>query len=189
MGKTISEAIAEIQGRIKDLEEQARPLKLQVNVLCEIDGLPALYPNVNEESPSTTKPMGLRIRVDEFTADKLGRAVRRYLEMRKEADPNNGPARIEDIKNALVEGGFDFRGKDPMQAVSVSVGKSTHTFKKVNEQGHIGLAEWYGIVRTKSKPTSTTSVNTDDDLDGEDGTEDQTDAQFSEPSKVEVNSD
>lgn len=150
MSKTIGDAIAEIEAKIQSLDAQARELKKQVNLLCQIEGVAETYPDAGGDCETAPKAKALRIRVDQFAGKKLARAAREYLEMRRAADADNAPAKIEDIHRALLDGGFSFGTTNGMQALSVSLGKSAHTFWKLND-GHFGLSEWYGKFRPKSK--------------------------------------
>jgi hypothetical protein len=174
MSKTISEVIAELQGKISDLEAQTSALKRKVNDLCSFDGTPEIYPDVPPDEASSVKVRTVKLRPDEFTADKLMKAIRRYLEMRKNANPDNAPAKPEEICAALRDGGYDFRGKEPISAVSISLGKSTHTFKRLSP-GLFGLASWYGLARP-TKPKHGNGGNGSDEED-----EDQVEAPGVEP--------
>lgn len=169
MSKTISEVIAELQEQIVTLESQSNALKRKVNDLCPFDGIPEVYSDISSGDPAAVRSKIVRLRPDEFTPDKLMKAMKRYLEMRKAADPDNAPARVEEIVAALREGNFRFRDKEPLSAVSISLGKSSHTFHRLGN-GQFGLNSWYGIVSrpTKSKPGN--GIVEDDD--GEDAEED-----------------
>lgn len=174
MSKTIADAIAELAEKIAAKENEVNGLKRMVNTLCEADGRDPEYVDVAADAMPGVKSKTVRLRPDEFTADKLMKAMRRYLEMRKATNPDNAPAKVDDICKALQEGGYDFRGKDPLQAVSVSLGKSSHTFKRLSS-GSFGLAVWYGTVRPpKTKtPGATSTANNVDDEDEDDDDLDQ----------------
>ena len=187
MSKTIGEVIVELQEQIQALDAQTTTLKRKVNDLCPYDGLPEIYPDVSVDDVSTIKTRTVRLRPDEFTADKLMKAIRRYLVMRKEANPDNAPAKVEDICAALRDGGYDFRGKDSLSAVSISLGKSSHTFKRLTN-GMFGLNSWYGITRPRIANKAETPQG--DDLEEEDETNGQVaveDVVDDGPAKVEMN--
>jgi hypothetical protein len=169
MSKTIAEAIAEIQESISAKDAEINALKSRVNILCEADGQSPLYPDVPQPGQSTSKSRVLKLRPDEFTADKLMKAMKRYLEMRKDTTPENAPAKPDEIAKALVDGGFDFKGKDPQAAVSTSLGKSSHTFKRFDGSGLFGLHTWYGgrprVPSTTIRDNATASAAEDEDDD------------------------
>jgi hypothetical protein len=166
MPKTIAEAIAELQESIQAKDAEINAVKRRINVLCEADGQEPLYPEVPEPGVTTVQSRVIKIRPDEFAADKLMKAMRRYLEMRKLATPENAPAKPEEITKALISGGFDFKGKDANIAVGTSPGKSSHTFKRFDASGLFGLHVWYGG-RPKRKSEVTAEQDEDDDDDAE----------------------
>lgn len=157
MSKTIAEVVAGFQSDIAELDKQSNALKRKVNELSLLDGTPEPYADVPTDGVATSKSKTVKLRPDEFTADKMMKAMRRYLEMRKAANPDNAPAKAQEIADALRDGGYDFKGKDPLSATSISLGKSTHTFKRL-ASGVFGLAAWYGNVRPPKGKTDSVSA-------------------------------
>lgn len=156
--KTIGDLETEIQSR----EEQIVGLKRSVNVLCGMAGIPAKYEDAGQATATARR--GLNIAGDQFVNVALNTAVKDYLTMRKTAGLE-GPASAEEIYGALEQGGFDFSTKDKATALGglrISMGKSSHTFKKLNN-GNYGLNEWYGIQPRKptAKKTDTAAPASD----------------------------
>lgn len=111
--------------------------------------------------------MSLSIRSDQFYGQPLAAAIRTILEMRRKQE--RGPATVNEIYGALIEGGFAFDTRNDENAkrgLRVSLTKNSVTFHKL-PNGKYGLLDWYPGAKTK-RPRSGTSTDAADDDNGND---------------------
>jgi hypothetical protein len=150
MSTPIEAAIAEIKEKIAAKEREVLPLRITVNELCKIAGLPEEYPNVNSPDASTTATAATTLswRSDQFFGRPLAGCVVEYFEARKKA-AKEGPATVDEIYEALSAGGFRFEGTsgseaNTKRAIKISLTKNTAQFVKVKDD-LFGLKKWYSI--------------------------------------------
>jgi hypothetical protein len=139
--------------RIMELEQRVNAYKASVNTLCEKDGLPPMFPNgggggskpASDSAPSPIRPdMPTAIRPGAFYGKKQQTAVRELLAMRKAAG-GNGPAKPNEILEALKAGGYQVEAKtDEIALVGLRamLRKRNTVFHKL-PNGAWGLREWY----------------------------------------------
>jgi len=101
-----------------------------------------------------------------FYGRGLSTCIREYLASRKNAGLVK-EASLDDIFNALQEGGFDFLTiaadkKDAKRAVAINIGKNTATFLKL-PSNDVGLLEWYPDVRKRKEKGGSDKTKTDDE--------------------------
>jgi hypothetical protein len=141
----VSRTIEMVQGQIRGLESDLSEKKRMVNSLCSLIGRPAMYAN--------TEPVGgsaVGIRADEFYSRPLATVVRSILEKRQAI--GLGAASLDELYEAMVQGGFRFEAKNDgtaKRSLSVSLAKNNTTFHRV-PNGHIGLLEWYPDAKKSS---------------------------------------
>ena len=149
-GSPFHAAINELEKDIVALERKRNGLIDAVNVLREKAGLPPrepIGPN-GDGSGAATSAGGATstLRSDQFYGKRMGAAARAYLEMRKAS--GEGPAKPRAIYEALVAGGYEFRGKgetNQMVVLRTTLRKSPMFHKLPN--GLWGLTEWYPSVK------------------------------------------
>ena len=136
---------------------------MTINLLCQQSGTDPLYPDIDKEDGNAASAG--RILPDTFHGMPVGKAVRIYLAMRRESGV--GPALVEDIYDALLAGGHDFK-KDKtgaIQGLSISLGKSAHTFRRLPND-HYGLTAWYGDGRKRRRKPNSAIAGTSDEAPG-----------------------
>ena len=175
MSKTLAELVSEKEMELSGLQEQVTAIKQEINLLSRYDGLDEPYPDaVGTTSHARVSAKAIKIIPDQFTNKPPGKAARIYLELRNAADPENRAATLEEIRDGLLAGGYSFGTKDPIQALGISLGKTTATFKRVGDNGLWGLTAWYGIKPGRSKLNNGSAADIEEeDIGGdeEDGLE------------------
>lgn len=154
MDSTTQATIDKIRTQIRTLEEQIEKKKEAVNLLCEMEGEPAMY---NDIKSATTAVSMTAFRSDQFFGKALATAVKEILEQR--AARNLGAISLNELFDTLKAGGFEFDNSNDQIAkrnVAITLSKNTAAFMKVPSNGHIGLAEWYpNAKKKKEKPAGT----------------------------------
>lgn len=136
-------AINKLVADIDRKETELVSMKRTVNTLCGYANLPEKYSNV--EDP-VSGGGGIKISPGKFHKKPLATAVGEFLKMR--GDPSkggSGPATIDEIYAAMVEGGYKFDAKNDdtaRRSLSISLAKNTATFERLRS-GHVGLKVWY----------------------------------------------
>lgn len=174
MADHIRQTIADLQKRLAEDEKKVLDSKRLINQLSDMAGIPKPYADNELAEPGSG--VSLTIRSDQFYGQPLASCIRDILEMRKAL--NQGPATINEIYDALVEGGFEFDTKNDENAkrgLRISISKNTTTFHKLPRNGRIGLREWYPNVRSKKSQKDEESVeNQPDEVAEEDNDADVT---------------
>lgn len=147
----IAKAVSEIDA----LSARIAKLKGFVNQACELAGLPPHYADTGPDSDAlalTAVGRAAKWRPDEFFNKPFTGAVRRILEARKEATGRNEPARVEEIHEALLSGGYSFESTNAdaqKHSIRTSLGKNTLTFVRLPNSDLFGLTDWYGGPKTR----------------------------------------
>lgn len=177
MSDHLVRTIADMERKITEQERQVVELKRSVNVLCSMAGIAPKYDNVTD--PTAIGAQSATIKGDQFVNKPLNSAVKDYLSLRRSSGLD-GPAAAEEIHSALEQGGFEFESRDKtvaMNSLKISLGKSSHTFKRL-PNGKYGLNEWYDIKpRAIKKKTADTPGEEESELTlpmSSDGTSEQT---------------
>ncbi|MDM4767275.1 hypothetical protein [Pelomonas sp. SE-A7] len=160
MSDPIQLAIAKLQAKLREQERAASKTKMAINALCEAVDLPPMYAEDAEENHDVAS---LSIRSDQFYGQPLAAAIRTILEMRRKQD--RGPATVNEIYAALIEGGFAFDTRNEENAkrgLRISLTKNSVTFHKL-PNGKYGLLDWYPAAKTKRPRNGSTSGAADDD--------------------------
>ncbi len=164
MSDPIKLAIATLQAKLKEQERAASKTKMAINALCDAIDQPPMYA---EDAEDGNDGVSLSIRSDQFYGQPLAAAIRTILEMRRKQE--RGPATVNEIYGALIEGGFAFDTRNDENAkrgLRVSLTKNSVTFHKL-PNGKYGLLDWYPGAKTK-RPRSGTSTDAADDDNGND---------------------
>ena len=153
MSDHIKATIKDLQAELQKAEAAVVEKKKLINMLCSHAGMPPMYANADLESSSG---LALSIRSDQFYGQSMITAMRQVLEMRKALD--QGPATVNELHAALVEGNYVFDTKDEANAkrgIRISVTKNSAIFHKL-PNGKVGLLEWYPNVKVPKgkKPAS-----------------------------------
>lgn len=143
-------AIDLLVAQIADLERKANAYRASVNVLCERDGLPPMFPDGgggaptrHEDTPKGNTPHPTQIKSDTFCGKPQQTAVRELLAIRKGA--GHGPAKPSEILEALRLGGYQVEAKNDdiaLVGLRAMLRKRTNIFHKL-PNGAWGLREWY----------------------------------------------
>lgn len=121
---------------IEDIKREIAARMRTVNDLLKMQGKEPLYPDPD----AVTSTGSMKIRRDQFYTHGLSTAVREYLNLRKHL----GPATLDEIYSALVNGSFQFdaKGEAAKPSLKQSLHKNTAIFHRLPNQTY-GLAEWY----------------------------------------------
>lgn len=174
MGQTLTNplnvyqpAIEALEKELSDLERQANALLTSINLLREKSGLPPRAGGLATVGSSEgRKPSSIHLHSDAFTGMKLGSAVRKYLEMRKQSG-GDAPATTREMFDALKEGGFVSGAKDDatgMVVLRTMLRKNTTTFAKL-ANGKYGLRAWYPNLKPTKESQAAQSGNAEDHED------------------------
>ncbi len=153
MSDHIKLAIGDLEQKLQVQLAGVLRLKSAINILSETIGEPAPYADISDPTsavPEVRASKQVSIRADEFYGKPLSSAVRQVLALRKEANPDNGPATVDEIHQALKRGGFAFEARDEenqIRGLGVSISKNSALFARL-PNASVGLAEWYD----KKKP-------------------------------------
>lgn len=113
------------------------------------------------------------IRRDQWYGQPISTAIREYLTMRRAS--NAGPSTVNEIYDALTQGGFKFDAKDEENAkrgLRISLTKNTSIFHRLPDGKHYGLIEWYPDIKVRKERLSAADDTADAaDGNGEDSTE------------------
>jgi hypothetical protein len=83
----------------------------------------------------------------DFFGKPLATAAKAVLQARYEAAGKPAPASVEEIREALLQGTYDFgttNAEQQRQSIRISLGKNSTTFVKLPNTDLFGLPEWYG---------------------------------------------
>jgi hypothetical protein len=167
MSDHLKSTIADLQQKLREQEATVVRTKSLINQLAEMAGMPPVYARSELEASAG---VDLSIRSDQFYGQPQATAVRDILKMRKAL--NRGPATINEIYEALVEGGYAFETKNDENAkrgLRISISKNTALFHKL-PNGKIGLLEWYPAAKkAKRQGASGSAVATDPEEEVDDG--------------------
>jgi hypothetical protein len=162
MSDHIRQTIADLQKSLIEDEQKVLDKKRLINQLAQHAGIGAIYSNAELQSGPT---VNLAIRSDQFYGQPLASSIRVVLEMRKAL--NQGPATINEIHQALLDGGFAFDTKNEENAkrgLRISITKNTSLFHKL-PNAKFGLLEWYPNAK---QPKPGKAQEADDGDDGDD---------------------
>jgi len=141
--------VTNLQGHIRDLEQEIIDTKRMVNRLLVRKGQQPLYPDAAIDGEAGTV---FGIRSDQFYGESLSGAMRQYLKMRRAA--NLGPATVHEMYEALVRGGFAFgtdNEENRKRIIRLSLVKSSSLFHRLPDGTHYGLPDWYGDIAKKEQ--------------------------------------
>jgi len=140
-------AIEALKGEVVDLENKVAAARAMTNRMCEMAGVPAVYPDAGI-AQRTSSEAG---RADLYYGKSITTAARELLETRNAA--GRGPASPREIYDGLVAGGLQFESESEtnrLVGLRATLRKNSGIFHKL-PNGQIGLLAWYPKVRaTKS---------------------------------------
>jgi hypothetical protein len=148
MSDHLTKTIEDLRLKLQEHETAAIETKKLINQLCAYAKLPLQFQDA-ELQPSGG---GVAVRRNSFFGRPLTTCVREFLEMRKRA--GLGAASIDDIFNALQEGGYDLgtvsaKGEmEQKRGVAISLAKNTVAFVRL-PTGDWGLLEWYPNIKKR----------------------------------------
>jgi hypothetical protein len=126
---------------IDEAESKIRPLRETANMIAAQLGEAPPFPELDKGRP---QGRGLRLKPDQFAHHSApSPAAREFLEWRKQH--GGGAAALDEVYQALVEGGYPFEGRDG-SAIKAGLKIALAKDKKVEElsNGHYGMRAWYG---------------------------------------------
>lgn len=170
MDEATKATIDKFRLKLEGIEAQARKIKIAINGLCELEGEPLMYPDADADGQAggfSASSFPIQ-RSDQFFGRPMATVAREILAWR--ATKQLGAVSLEELFAVMVQGGFDFEGKDEgtkKRGLASTLGKNP-AFTRVPSSGHIGLAEWYPNAREKrssKEPRFRTEIRVD--LDGD----------------------
>lgn len=159
MDEGLSQAVALLEAQLKKQERAALDTKRAVNAIYMAAGESPRYSD--SDLGESTGP-SLAIRSDQFYGQPLAASIREVLEMRRAL--KQGPATVNELYEALLQGGFKFDTKNEdnsKRGLRISLTKNTVTFHKL-PNGKFGLLEWYPNAKS-AKPKVNGEPEGDDD--------------------------
>ncbi|MBC7835985.1 MAG: hypothetical protein H7Y88_12930 [Phycisphaerales bacterium] len=155
MSQDFSSAIAALNVQLAKQEREVRETKRLINKLSAMDSAPLPHPNAELDTDEGGTLGALRR--DQFYGVPLATAIRDYLKMRRSSGA--GPATVNDIYGALLQGGFKFDTKNEANAkrgLYISLAKNAAVFHKLpggssDAAAVFGLTEWYPNAKAEEK--------------------------------------
>lgn len=169
MSDDVLSVVGKIESQIVGLEEQITHKKRMVNDLLSLAGQQPRYGDVELEQRHGG---GITIRSDQFHGQPLATAVRNYLEVRRAA--NFGPAKVTEIYDALVEGGYVFETKNAANAkrgLRISLTKNPAFYRLPGPAGAYGLRKWYPTAMKRGETKEEEGPNGEPETDQGDAAE------------------
>jgi hypothetical protein len=156
-----SETITKLQSKLAQAEAEVGKIKKAINLLCELDDKPAMYPETENISQVV-----VRLKGDEYHNMPQATAITEILERRKSA--NLAPVTVDEIYDDLIAGGFQFtKGKNEgiqKRGIAISMSKNRKFYRLPNEKW--GIKTWYNIKDAKedsnNEPVQNTQENKED---------------------------
>jgi hypothetical protein len=167
MGTDPNPAIELLVAQIEELERKANAYRASVNVLCEKDGKPPLFPDNGSggggraggpERSQGSPSASVQIKSDTFYGRPQQTAVREFLAIRKAAGA--GPAKPGEILEGLKAGGYQVEAKSDeiaLVGLRAMLRKRNTIFHKL-PNGAWGLKEWYPNAKPPKAATPTTEA-------------------------------
>lgn len=158
----IKQTLDVLEAELHKQEEDVIGTKRLINTLRARTGLPLKYADADLTSSNSVP---LSIQSDQFYGRPLAGCMRAILEMRRVL--KQGPASVNDIYDALKQGGYKFDVKNEDNAkrgVRISLMKNIAVFHKL-PNNLFGLTEWYPKVKG--------GVKRRDESDADDGADDE----------------
>lgn len=152
MDAAIQNTIDKIHTQIGVLEEQIDKKKEAINMLCELEGDPILYPDVGSDQSRAP----LAFRSDQFFGRPMATVAREILEQR--GTRNLGAISLDELFDTMKSGGFAFDNNNEQIAkrnLAITLAKNPN-FMRVPTSGHIGLAVWYPNAKRSKKDKAQT---------------------------------
>jgi hypothetical protein len=162
MSDHVKQTIADLQAELAEQEQVVLDQKRLINSLCKRAKIPPIYGDA--ELILSGGPT-LAIQSDQFYGRPLAACIREILELRRTS--KQGPVTINELYDALNDGGFKFETKNEensKRGLRQSLTKNNATFHKL-PNGKFGLLEWYPSAKA-TKPK-----NGNDTSDGNNGAE------------------
>jgi hypothetical protein len=134
-------------GRLKEQQQAVIDTKKSINTICSAANEPPMFPE--SELRGESRGPSLSIQSDQFYGQPLATSIRDILEMRRML--KQGPASVNEIFEALEQGGFKFETKNEensKRGLRISLTKNTAIFHKL-PNGRFGLVDWYPNVKTQ----------------------------------------
>lgn len=171
MDASLKPAVDLLMGRLKEQQRAVIDTKKSINAICSAANEPPMF--AESELSGESRGPSLSIQSDQFYGQPLATSIRDILEMRRAL--KQGPASVNEIFEALNQGGFKFETKNEensKRGLRISLTKNTAIFHKL-PNGRFGLVEWYPNVKTQR--TVAQVIEADDEVEA-DGTEKEEDA-------------
>jgi hypothetical protein len=153
MSDAIKKAIEEMQTELQQQEQQVADTKKLINQLCGRAKMAPIYTDAELQVNMAV----VAVQRNSFFGRPLQTCVREFLEMRKRS--NLGPASLNQIFDALREGGYDLKTisanseADQKRGVAITLAKNSATFIRLPTEDW-GMRDWYPNVREKKNRAS-----------------------------------
>ncbi|SRR6266851_314922 len=93
------------------------------------------------------RPTAKNWEIGEFFGKPFATAAKTILQARYDAAGKPSPASVDEIRESLLQGTYDFgttNTEQQKQSIRISLGKNSTTFIRLPNTDLFGLAEWYG---------------------------------------------
>src|SRR4051812_5529067 len=129
MDESARQYLSVLQGKLKEQEATVLETKRLMNTICKLHNEAPMF---SDAEMNVSSGPSLSIQSDQFYGQPLASGIRQILELRKGL--GQGPATVNDIYEALKEGGYKFETKNDDNArrgLRISLMKNTATFHKL----------------------------------------------------------
>jgi hypothetical protein len=162
---TAVEKIAEHENQAAFHHSEAVRLKNWVNDADRLAGNEPRYKDVDFTAPMSPINVAAALRspaaktwqVGDFLGKPFAAAVKSVLAARYEIASKPSPASVDEIREALLQGTFDFgaaNADQQKQGIRISLGKNSVAFVKLPNTDLFGLVEWYPGLKKAAKSST-----------------------------------
>jgi hypothetical protein len=141
---------------------EARRLRSLVNDLDRLENKDPRFPDIESSLPPIPSLATLAAaraaktwEAGEFFGKPFAASAKAILMARYEAAGKPAPASVDDIRDALLQGTYDFgttNADQQKQGIRIALGKNSAAFVKLPNTDLFGLVEWYGQRPRRQRP-------------------------------------
>jgi hypothetical protein len=152
----------EVQNKIDEIDTQIQQKRDELQALCKsanmlIDMFNLAHDKYEIKDEDKVEIVS-KLKGDEYFRKPMATAITHILQDRKKR--NMGPATSDEVYDKLIEGGYDFEGKDSKIAVGTALAKNPK-FARIGKADKWVLDEHYAKEGRRGRPMNSATTTND----------------------------